>query len=188
MSKEEDVPVSIQLLSSGSLTGFTVLTTLVAILLLFINDHATGLRILFTVVAGAQFLFMVWMLVAMLSVLYDSFMFRHRLLNISIALDFYVMYILVWLNTGILFWLWDRDGSFTHLNDSNPFFAWLSFLFITMLIIHGMGFGRYIPDTLLAESWCSALSFTSQILMLMILTSVIALTLNRVSADQRKDH
>lgn len=184
-SSKKDISISGRILSSYALTAVTIISTAVVVLLLFINDRSVGLQILFTIVVALQFLFLLWMFITALVVIYDSFRGNDRIFDVAVGLDFYFMYIFIWTNTGMLFWLWDptpnRDLSFTELTDLNPFLAWVTFFYITILNIGGVGYGRYIAVKLLAETWVAVLVTFSPILLGILLSSLIALALQNVS-------
>lgn len=187
MNSDNKPSLSVRLLSSNSLAGATFMITAASVALLFFNDRSVTLQIIFTLVSGLQFMFMIWMLATAISVLYDAFMSHGSLLNIITILDFYVFYIIVWTNTGVLFWLWDtspnRDSSFTGISALNPFYAWVAFLYLIVFIINGIGFGRYIPNTLLSESWGTALAIMNPILMSIIISTIATIARENVVSE-----
>ena len=190
IDKANESSISETILSSHSLTAVTAIITTISLLLLFINDRSVTLQIIFTLFTGLQFLFMLWMFGTILSVLYDAFVVNDQIFDLLVALDFYFMYIIVWSNTGMLFWVWDptedRSETFTNLGDLNSFSSWLVFFYITVFIMLGVGYGRYIADVLLSEAWAGILATVSMILFGMIISSVIARALE--NANNRTRH
>lgn len=182
---QSEKSVSVQVLTSHMLSAVVLASTGAVLLLLLVNDRSDGLRILFTAVTGLQFLVLLWMLLLSLSILYDSDAWNDDHLDFMTVLDFYVMYILVWTNTGVLFWLWSGEEevrgsvSFTNLEDLQPFSAWLVFFYITVFIMSGVGYGRYVAFSLLAEAWAAALAATSVVMLGMLLSSVVIRILDR---------
>lgn len=182
--------VSISILSSGLLTMVAFSVTAGLISLLLINARSTFLQLIFTIAAAALFLFMVWMLITAVSMLYDTLSARGHGFNIVIALDLYMLFTIVWINSGFLFWLWDpsedRDSSFSGMMDTNAFLGWVIFAYITIFIMVGVGFGRYIPQTILAEAWGAALALISTMMMIMVVSSVIAKALDNARSEKSK--
>lgn len=181
--EEKETSFAVQFLSSHKLTVIVVSTTVIFLSLLLIDDRSDGLRVLFTFVVGLQFLTTAWLFVTFLLVLYDTDAWNDDQFDFLGILDYYVMYVLVWSNTGLLFWLWDgddlRDGSFTGIENLQPFSAWLVFFYITVFIMSGVAYGRYVAFSLLAEAWAALLAAISLIMVGMVMSSVIIRILDR---------
>lgn len=191
MDGKRELSTSEWLLSSYALTVLALFTTGAGILMLFLNDRSVGLQIVFTVLVALQFLFLMWMFITSISVIFDALRGNDQIINAIVIFDFLFAYLIIWTNTGLLFWLWDtsesRNDSFTELSELNPFLAWVTFYYITILNVVGVGYGRYIADTLLAETWVSLLVTFNIPLIGILLSSFTAVALQNINTTEDQE-
>lgn len=88
----------------------------------------------------------------------------------------------------MLFWVWDetdgRDSSFTNFDViNNPVEAWLASFYITTLAIQGFGYGRYVADSQLSETWIAIVNTLNPIVFGMVISSFVILALEFVKTN-----
>lgn len=172
---------TVQALTSGWLTMAFVAVTVASVALLFIDDSSTLVAVMFTISTVAQILFIAVMSTTAITLLYFNFSRSRCYFNILVALDFYFMFLIGATNTGLLFWVWDREGSFTNIaNFPNPAAAWGAFYYMTILAFQGFGFGRYLAISQLAEGWIAVINTLKPIIYGMLVLSFVALALELV--------
>jgi len=171
--------VSSYLLSSHSLTVLSVALTFISLCLLYNNERSVGWSTIFTILTALQFLVMLWMFATAVTVVYDVFTTDDNIFDLLVALDIMTFYIISWTNIGMLFWVWDgsedRSTNFTQMNNlDSSFSAWAGFFYMTVFIILGVGYGRYVAFTLLAEVWAGVLAYMSLIFTVILISTIVA--------------
>lgn len=169
------------LLSSKLLTVIVAALTLAELLILLIDSRSLIIQIIVTAITVSKVAFFLWMFITALITIYDNIRRNDVIFDFFVSLDMFLMFSIVWTNTGLLFWLWDsapdRDTFFTELSDNNPFLAWVTFYTIAKLVIMGVGFGLYLPKTLSAQVWSAILVDFSFVLLGTLIGSLLSLVL-----------
>jgi len=178
--------VSFVILQSGVVLAVNIVLTILALLLLWIDSRALGWRAVYTALIALSVVWTVWMIITSAIAVFDQLTNNDSIISTRVVLEITLSFIIVTTSVTMLYWVWDnapsRDTFWTELTDTNPWRAWYTFLYITVLILEGLGYGRFVPTSTAAEDWIAVSSFLNFFYALLLFSSLIALVLDNTAA------
>ena len=169
--------------------------TLVLVGALDINETSHAIRVVFSLLSWIPLAISTYILYYEYArLVFDNDKKNDKEIKVINLISVSTVWVVSWANLFMIIWSWDQM-SWSLLNGTNAFTAWIRLLSTTLLMAPGIGFAAHVPVTIWAHISAGIMGWSSFAVIALIIATSIEASINSIadsnnnndSASQQKE-